>query len=136
VELPDLYYKQLDRLIAHKRRARTLPNGTILPQKSATVKTIVGVVDHLKASCQLAYSLRHILDDFSIKQFSVRFFAPLNTIFTPCAPLLKEKRCSLFFGLFQNGAHPFLSRIRDKSSKPSVYLATPIACKRRAMVSA
>jgi len=39
VELPDLDYKQLDRLIAHKRRARTLPNGTIIPQKSASVKT-------------------------------------------------------------------------------------------------
>ena len=38
MELPDLDYKQLDRLIAHKRRARTLRNGTIIPQKPASVK--------------------------------------------------------------------------------------------------
>ena len=39
MELPDLDYKQLDRLIVHKRRARTLPNGTIIQQKSASVKS-------------------------------------------------------------------------------------------------
>jgi len=39
VELPDLDYKQLDRLIAHKRRARPLPNGAIIPHKSKSVKT-------------------------------------------------------------------------------------------------
>ena len=39
VELPDLDYKQLDRLIAHKRRARTLSNGTIIPQNATAVNT-------------------------------------------------------------------------------------------------
>ena len=39
VELPDLDYKQLDRLIAHKHRGKTLPNGAIIPHKSKSVKT-------------------------------------------------------------------------------------------------
>jgi len=39
VELPDLDYKQLDRLIAHKRRAEPLPASAIIPHKSTVVKT-------------------------------------------------------------------------------------------------
>jgi len=39
VELPDLDYKQLDRLVTHKRRARKLPNSAIIQQKSVSVKS-------------------------------------------------------------------------------------------------
>jgi len=44
VELPDLDYKQLDRLIAHKRRARTLPTSAIIPHKSSSVKTAANYI--------------------------------------------------------------------------------------------
>ena len=38
VELPDLDYKQMDRLIAHKRHARTPSHSAIIPHKSKSVK--------------------------------------------------------------------------------------------------
>ena len=39
VELPGFDYKSLDRLIAHKRRARTLLDNAIIPKTSTSVKT-------------------------------------------------------------------------------------------------
>jgi len=65
VELPDLDYKQMDRLIAHKRRARTPSHSAIIPHKSKSVKTAASYIseDGEIVVKQIRQPQKHLSDD-------------------------------------------------------------------------
>jgi len=65
VELPDLDYKQMDRLIAHKRRAKTPSHGAIIPHKSKSVKSAASYISEEGEifAKQIRQAQKHLSDE-------------------------------------------------------------------------